>query len=108
MKRRAFRDQQLARQIREELDLILASAADLHLSRLIVRDVIHQPGGSSFRAFVVPTDADDFPSCQLLLEVLERANGYLRSELARTLNLKRCPAIQISPDPVFLLARWGK
>ena len=104
-----FRDQQLAQRIQEELDLILAAAGNLSLTDLGVTEVSFLPGGCSYRAYVAPLAPEDFflPHGELL-DLLEQAEVFLRSELARALNLKRCPSLRISIDPAFLLARWGK
>jgi ribosome-binding factor A len=104
-----IRDQQLARLVGEELDLVLAAASDQRLSSLGVTQVACGAGASHYVVCLAPVDgASPFESVEELRALLEHVSGFLRSQLASALNLKRSPQLSLLPDPLYVLAKWGK
>jgi ribosome-binding factor A len=98
MRKGDIRDTQLASLIAEELDYLLSSANDPRLAELVVRAVSPKAGGGHFIVYVGPSEGQCLAtSSHELKEVLKRATGFLRSELADLLNLKR------TPDLTFVL-----
>jgi ribosome-binding factor A len=103
MKKGEIRDSQLATMIAEELDYVLSSANDRRLSNLMVTGVQPKPGGGHFIVYVAPSeDSDRAYSVSEMKAVLKGAAGFLRSELASLLNLKRVPDLTFVPDPLCL------
>jgi ribosome-binding factor A len=103
--RKPERDMQIASLIEEELRLILASAADPRINQLEIRSVIPKPGGRHFSILFGPPSADEWAvkEDEGGLEAgrrLDAAMGFLKSELAMNLGLKRCPEISFHPDPL--------
>ena len=104
------RDQQLAKLIHEEAHTILQCAEDNRLSSLRVVHVEPRPGGKAFLLMFGPPlgegDEDTgIADAQEAQDILDRAQGYIRSELATALNLKSAPDIILAPDPE-LWASW--
>ncbi len=96
-----IRDSQLANLIAEELEYVLSSANDPRLAELTVTAVEPKPGGGHFVVYVAPQQGcDTFYSSSEIKKVLQKANGFLRSELTELLNLKRSPDLTIIPDPL--------
>lgn len=100
MKRDLIRDTQLANVIAEEVGYLLHSARDSRLTELVVARVDAKPGGRHFVVYLAcERDIAPFRSREEMKQVLKRAVGYLRSELALSLHLKRIPDITLLPDP---------
>lgn len=102
-----FRDAQLAKAAEQELLLILAGAADARLHDIAICRVETQPGGRHFYVyFGPPTGAD--PSAPTTLkpqeakDLLQKAKGYIRLQLAEALNLKKAPDVSFVPE----LEKW--
>lgn len=82
------RDLRLAQLIEQELLLILPSAENPILNMLTVSEVIPEKGGKHFLILLQPEEAI---STDEINKHLQKAKGYLRTELALSLNLKKCP-----------------
>ena len=103
--RKPERDMQIASLIEEELRMILASAGDSRINQLELRSVEPKPGGRHFLILFGPPSADEaaVQEDEGGLEAgrrLKAAMGFLKSELAMNLGLKRCPEISFHPDPL--------
>ncbi len=94
------RDQRLAAIIANELPLILNAADDARLQLIRILRVDAKTGGRNFVAFYGPDltepKAISIDQADLLLA---NAHGFIRSELAAVLNLKRVPQVSFVPDP---------
>ncbi len=109
MSKEGFRDEQISHLIADELDIVFSGAADEELSELQVSRVEHAQGGSHFLVLVEPRDGStSFNSAADIKRVLHRADKYLRWDLTSALNMKRSPQISIQPDPLYVMAKWGK
>ena len=103
-----IRDAQIAHGLQQELNLILGSADDWRLGQLTIVRVEATPGGAHYTAFYGPFGGSDPAQDQSEAiaeagELLGRAKGYLRSELASSLNLRRMPDLTFVPD----VHTWG-
>ena len=96
------RDDRIARNLELEIRLILEGAGDSGVRQLEVLGVTPEPGGKVFHVFVGPSRAQLVwgPHEAESIERLNKAKGYIRSELAPTLGLKRCPELSFHADPV--------
>jgi ribosome-binding factor A len=101
MKKGEIRDFQLAQLIAEELGFILDSAHDAELSQLSVAGV--EPGGGAghYVIRIRPSAGGRAWSPREIKTVLDRAGGYLKSQLVLSLNLKRAPQVTFMPDPLY-------
>lgn len=101
---RTVRLQQL---IREELNLLLRSEVrDPRLAAVEVTMVELSTDGSRARAWFTAPDGNEAET----LEALDGAAGFLRTELAESLGLKRTPDLRFRRDPatrVFAAATGG-
>ncbi len=107
--RNPVRDQQLAKIIANELPMILATAGDSRLQQLEIVHVEPRPGGKHFVVIYGPPPAAPAETAGITgpddaKSLLKKAHGYIRSELALTMNLKSAPDLTYAPDPV----RWAK
>lgn len=105
------RDQQLAKIIGNELSMILSGAADSRLQSVEIVRVEPKPGGRHFLIIYgppsgTPAETADIGGPDDALDLLTKAHGYIRSELALALNLKFAPELSYAPDPVQW-AEWG-
>jgi ribosome-binding factor A len=108
MKKGEIRDTQLANLVASEVEYILGSAGDARLAELIVTAVEPKSNGRHFVVCVAPDEEPaPFASVEELKELLKKASGYIRSELAEALNLKRTPELTIMPDPTYT-GPWGR
>ena len=82
---------QLARQVAEVLDALLA--ADPSLSDLAVVQVVPAPDASRLLATVAPRDPDRPLDPAPILANLVRASGRLRAEVAASITRKRAPLL---------------
>lgn len=99
-----IRDEQIAQLILRELNLILDSANDWRLGLLKIVAVIPTAGGAHYTVMFAPAEgwsAEDDPNTWdgEPQELLQRARGYLRSELMESLNLRRMPELTFIPVP---------
>ena len=86
------RDFRISSRIAEELELILCSVSDSRLSELWVAYVCAVSGGNRFEIGLTSGSGGEvFDAAE---QALPRAEGFLRSELVRALNLKRAPSFQ--------------
>ncbi len=101
MKKGEIRDFQLAQLIGEELGFILDSAHDAELSQLSVAGV--EPGGGAghYVIRIRPASGGRPWTSREIKAVLDRAGGYLKSQLVLSLNLKRAPQVTFMPDPLY-------
>lgn len=87
---------QLCAQVEEALDCALAASNDPVLRNLCVAAVIPRRGSACLEVAVMPTD-ESHASSELLADTLlghlERAKGYLRSEMAAAIHRKRAPEL---------------
>jgi ribosome-binding factor A len=105
MKKGEIRDNQLANLIADELSYVLGTAGDSRLAELTVTNIEAKPGGKHFVVYVAPDEGSSaFSSIEEMKEALKKASGFIRSELAQTLNLKRAPELTFMPDPFLILA----
>ncbi len=93
-----LRAQRIAERIREELsDMIIHSVADPRVRGISITDVTVDRELAFANIFVSsvagPDDKDD------ILAGLRHAQGYLRSELARRINLRAFPRLRFHWDP---------
>lgn len=88
------KDRQLARQVAESLDALLAgSTADPVLNALAVVAVEPAPDSATLLVTVAPRDPADATAPDLILDHLARASGWLRAEVAATITRKRAPTL---------------
>ncbi len=84
---------QLCRQVEEAISLALVSSADPIIRDLFVVAVEPVRGAALLRVLVA-TDKEA-PDCHRINDKLDRAQGYLRSEVARGINRKRVPSLEL-------------
>ena len=102
------RDQRLGKAMERELSMILGSASDPRLQDIPITGVEARQQGKHCRVFFGPPHGSpeehaDIEGPDQVRELLEKARGYVRSELASSLNLKMMPDLSFKPDPV----RWA-
>ncbi len=101
MKNGEVRDTQLTNLIAEELEFLLGTARDPRLADLVIKAIDAKPGGKHFVIYVAPAEGlAPFQSAAEMQAFLKKAAGYLRFELANSLNLKRAPDLTILPYPM--------
>ena len=85
---------QLCRQVLEVLDALLAGqAGDDRLLNLAVVDVEPAPDASRLLVTVTPRTSDHSTDPIEILASLDRASGWLRSEVASAITRKRAPLL---------------
>jgi ribosome-binding factor A len=87
---------QLCTQVEEAPDCALAASNDPVLRNLCVAAVIPRRGSACLEVAMMPTDESHASSELLaddLLRHIERAKGYLRSEMAAAIHRKRAPEL---------------
>lgn len=86
---------QLARQVAETLDEVLADCGDEILRGLRVTTVAPYPDASRLMVTVAPVDGQLAPATgpNDVIEHLGRANGHLRYEIAAAVTRKRTPIL---------------
>ena len=85
---------QLCRQVLEILDSLLAGhSGDQALQDLAVVDVEPAPDGARLLVTVTPRPSDRPPDPAEILASLDRASGWLRSEVATEITRKRAPLL---------------
>ena len=108
-RKKAFRDDQIAKSLQIELIAIIESARDRNINELEIIRVQPRPGGKHFLVFFgPPRDGDqvftESHDLETVSEHLARAKGFIRSTLTETMNLKFAPGITFVPDPI----QWAK
>lgn len=103
--RNPVRDQQLAKIIGNELPMILSCAGDSRLQDLEIVRVEPKPGGKHFLIIFGPpsdtlAETADIRGPDDAQDLLTKAHGYIRSELALAMNLKSAPELSYAPDPL--------
>lgn len=95
----SIRDEQLAAIITRELELIFAAASDDRLAELTVVGIESRARGTHYVVTVAPDEGAEIRySAREMDEILRKASGFIRSELALALNLKRCPSLTLVAD----------
>lgn len=88
------KDRQLARQVAEAIDALLAgSTADPVLNALAVLAVEPAPDSATLLVTVSPRDPANATASALILDHLARASGWLRAEVAAAITRKRAPTL---------------
>lgn len=108
-RKKAFRDDQIAKSVQIELIAIIESAHDRSINELEIVRVQPRPGGKHFLVFFGPPRDGDQASAEChdletVSEHLAKAMGFIRSSLTEALNLKFAPGITFVPDPI----QWAK
>ncbi len=85
---------QLCAQVEEAIACALGASADSALRELLVVDVVPLRGASLLSVSVCPASTDEV-AYDFLQHKLDRARGYLRGEVARSIHRKRVPTIDI-------------
>ncbi len=94
------RAQRIAARIREELsEILLTESADPRISGVSVTDVTVDRELDYANVFVSALEGSE--RSKEILAGLEHAQGYLRSELARRIDLRAFPRLRFRWDPTF-------
>ncbi len=94
------RAQRIAARIREELsEILLTESADPRISGVSVTDVTVDRELDYATVFVSSLEGSE--SSKEILAGLEHAQGFLRSELARRIDLRAFPRLRFRWDPTF-------
>lgn len=96
-----IRDANIEKLVAREVAAALAAAEDERIAALAVVRVVAGRGGTHILVLFGPApDGGDVAEATALLE---RACGWIRSELAAALDLKRVPELTFAPEP----AAWA-
>lgn len=88
------KDFALCKQVLRALnDALQGEVGDVLLRELSVRRVDPDPDASRLRVYVEPSPAAASMGATVMLEALGRANGYLRTHVARSISRKRTPTL---------------
>lgn len=85
---------QLCRQVEEAISMALFASADPTLRDLHVIAVEPLRGAALLRVLVT-TETEEALDPQLITDKLDRARGYLRAEVAKAINRKRVPGLEL-------------
>ena len=96
---------QIGRLIEDEMRMILASANDSRINQLEILSVMPKAGGRHFSILFGPPIYDELATKKdhgglKTGKKLDAAMGFLKSELAMNLGLKRYPEIRFHPNPL--------
>ena len=95
-----LRTQRIADRIQEELsEMLIYDVADPRLSGVSVTDVSVDRELAYADIHVSALEGEE--RSQEILKGLERANGYLRRELAQRIDLRKFPRLRFHWDPTF-------
>jgi ribosome-binding factor A len=95
-----LRAQRIGDRIREELsEMLIYEIADPRLSGVSVTDVRVDRELTYASIFVSALEGSD--RAEEILDALNHARGYLRSELARRIELRSFPHLRFNWDPTF-------
>jgi ribosome-binding factor A len=95
------RDLQLAQLIFEELLYVFSTADDPILNAIKIEHVIPDDGGKHFLVLVTPdTFTNPANTAEKTTAHLEKAQGFIRSELALAINFKKFPVIKFAINPL--------
>lgn len=99
-----IRDEQIAQLILQEINLIMGAAGNWRLSLLKAVAVLPTRGGARYTVLYAPAEgwADEVESGNPVVDaqaLFNRSRGYLRRELAESLNLRRMPELDFAPAP---------
>jgi len=95
-----MRASRIAERIREELtDLLQFEVSDPRLGNLSITDVTVDRELNFAEVYF--STLDDLDQIDNILSGFEHAQGYLRSELARRIELRRFPQLRFHWDPTY-------
>ncbi len=87
---------QLCRQVEEAIAIALACSANPFLRGVYVASVEPQGGAAQLRVLVTSEGDYDYEGMH---QILDRAAGYFRSEVAKAINRKRVPMLRFTVVP---------
>lgn len=95
MKRGYSRMQRISDQLKRELSLLVTKANDPRFQSISITSVDVSPNMANANVYFSALNEDGIPEIQ---QALNHAAGFMRSELARALNLKTTPKLRFVYD----------
>ena len=92
----SYRSQRLNADFRRELALCISKMKDPRISMLEVVRVKVSPDLAYAKVYIASISGGD--AAAEACEVLKGAEGYLKTELAHTMNIRKIPALEFIPD----------
>ncbi|MDY6820660.1 MAG: 30S ribosome-binding factor RbfA [Deferribacterota bacterium] len=103
MKRYNYRDKRIAKQIFNELYLIVSfELRDAIFENVVITDVVVTPDLGLARVYIISNNKNIQP--YILKEKLDKAKGFIKMKLIERLYMKRMPMIEFIVDQNILQA----
>lgn len=87
---------QLCAQIRDTINLILSDAHNGILQELMVDSITPAPDSTNLVVIIIPAWGHDYwvVEANMIKQELQKATGWIRSEVAKAIHRKRVPQLQ--------------